>query len=112
MPNDGPGRVGGVGVGRVSVGWLGVPARALAVTFLLTLLSFAVALLLSILGTVVYSQVEHVAPNLPFAYRHIAFPFAISVGVIVLVVMLVMEVRNYRQRRALASIERMIAANH
>ncbi|MGB9232833.1 MAG: hypothetical protein WCC04_00315 [Terriglobales bacterium] len=86
--------------------WIGIPARALAVTFLLTLLSFAVALLLSILGTIVYSQVEHVAPNLTFAYRHIAFPFAITVGAIVLVVMLTVEIRNYRQRKALASIER------
>ena len=86
--------------------WIGVPVRALAVTFLFTLLSFAVALLLSILGTVVYSQVEHVAPNLPFAYRHIAFPFAITVGSIVLIVMLVTEIRNYRQRRALDAMER------
>ena len=86
--------------------WIGVPVRALAVTFLFTVLSFAVALLLSILGTVVYSQVEHVAPNLPFAYRHIAFPFAICAGAIVLVVMLVVEIRSYRQRRALDSIER------
>ena len=86
--------------------WIGIPVRAFAITFLLTLLSFAVALLLSIMGTVVYSQVEHVAPNLPFAYRHIAFPFAIGVGAIVLVVMLVIETRNYRQRRALDAIER------
>jgi len=85
--------------------WIGIPLRAFAVTFLLTLLSFAVALLLSILGTIVYSQVEHVAPNLPFAYRHIAFPFAITVGAIVLVVMLVIEIKNYRQSRALAGIE-------
>ena len=85
--------------------WIGVPVRALAVTFLLTVLSFAVALLLSILGTVVYSQVKHVAPNLTFAYRHVAFPFAITVGAIVLVVMLVVEIRNYRQRKALAEIE-------
>ena len=87
-------------------GWIGVPVRALLVTFLFTLLSFAVALLLSILGTIVYSQVVHVAPNLQYAYRHIAFPFAITVGAIVLVVMLVMEIRNYRQRRALDAIER------
>ncbi len=81
--------------------------RAFLVTFLLTLLSFAVALLLSILGTIVYSQVEHVAPNLQYAYRHIAFPFAIAVGAIGLVVMLTVEIRNYRQRKALASIERV-----
>jgi len=86
--------------------WIGIPVRALAMTFLLTLLSFAVALLLSILGTVVYSQVKHVAPNLTFAYRHIAFPFAITVGAIVLVLSFAMEVRNYRQRKALEGIER------
>jgi TRAP-type C4-dicarboxylate transport system permease small subunit len=86
--------------------WIGIPFRVFAVTFLLTLLSFAIALLLSILGTIVYSQAKHVAPNLPFAYRHIAFPFAITVGTIVLVLSLVMEIRNYRQRRTLAGIER------
>jgi hypothetical protein len=89
--------------------WIGIPVRALAVTFLLTVLSFAVALLLSILGTIVYSQVEHVAPNLPFAYRHIAFPFALTAGAIVLVIMLVVEIRSYRQRRALAAIERTLS---
>lgn len=87
--------------------WIGIPFRVFTVTFLLTLLSFAVALLLSILGTIVYSQVKHVAPNLPFAYRHIAFPFAITVGAIVLVLSLATEIRNYRQRRTLAGIERM-----
>jgi hypothetical protein len=87
--------------------WIGIPARVFAMTFLFTLLTFAVALLLSILGTVVYSQVKHIAPNLTFAYRHIAFPCAITAGTIVLVLSLVMEVRNYRQRRALEGIERV-----
>src|SRR5580658_4987521 len=87
--------------------WIGIPVRAFAMTFLFTLLSFAVALLLSILGTVVYSQVKHVAPNLTFAYRHIAFPFAITAGAIVLVLSLGMEIRNYRQRKTLNGIERV-----
>jgi len=87
--------------------WIGIPARVFLMTFLLTLLSFAIALLLSILGTVVYSQVKHVAPNLTFAYRHIAFPCAIAAGAIVLVLSLAMEIRNYRQRKALAGIERV-----
>src|SRR5271155_451225 len=86
--------------------WIGIPARVFAMTFLFTLLSFAVALLLSILGTVVYSQVKHVAPNLRFAYRHIAFPFAIAAGAVVLVLSLGMEIRNYRERRALDGIAR------
>jgi hypothetical protein len=86
--------------------WIGIPARVFAMTFLFTLLSFAVALLLSILGTVVYSQVKHIAPNLTFAYRHIAFPFAITVGAIVLVLLSLMEIRNSRQRKTLSRIER------
>ena len=81
--------------------WIGIPVRVFAMTFLLTLLSFAVALLLSIMGTVVYAQMKHGVPNLAFAYRHIAFPFAVTVGAMVLVLSLVMEIRNYRQRRAL-----------
>jgi hypothetical protein len=81
--------------------WIIIPARVVAMTFLFTVLSFAVALLLSILGTVVYSQVKHVAPNLTFAYRHIAFPFAITAGSIVLVLLLGMEIRNFRQRKML-----------
>jgi hypothetical protein len=87
--------------------WIGIPVRVFAMTFLFTLLSFAVALLLSILGAVVYSQVKHVAPNLTFAYRHIAFPFAITAGAIVLALSLGMEIRNYRQRKTLAGIERV-----
>ena len=75
-------------------------------TALLTLLAFAVSLLFSILGTVVYSLVKHVAPNMPFAYRYIAFPFAITVGAIVLALSLAMEIRDYRQRKTLAGIER------
>ena len=86
--------------------WIGIPVRVCAVTILLTLLSLAVALLLSILGAIVYAQVKHLPPNLPFAYRHIAVPFAVGVGAVVLVLSLVMEIRNYRQRRTLAGIER------
>jgi hypothetical protein len=87
--------------------WIGIPARALAITILFTLMSFAVALLLSIMGAVVYSQMKHVAPNLAFAYRHIAFPFAVTVGAIVLLVSLGMEIRNYRRRKVLKGIERV-----
>ena len=85
--------------------WVVIPARIFAMTFLFTLLSFAVALLLSIMGTVIYSQIKHIAPDLAFAYRHIAFPFAVVAGAIVLFLSLGMEIRNYRQRKA-AVIER------
>jgi hypothetical protein len=82
--------------------WIGIPARVLFMTALFTLMAFAVSLLLSILGTIVYSQIAHVAPNMPFAYRHVAFPVAISAGSIVLVLSLMMEIRHYRQRKMLS----------
>jgi hypothetical protein len=91
--------------------WVGVPARVFVFTFLLTLLSFAVALLVSILGTIIYSQIEHVAPNLIFAYKHIAFPVALSAGAVVLIVSLVVEIRGYRQDKMLAAIERTVTLN-
>jgi len=75
-------------------------------TFLLTLLTFAISLLLGILGTLGYAHWKQVAPNMTFAYRRIAFPCAITAGAIVLVLSLVMEIRHYRQRKALAGIER------
>jgi len=56
---------------------------------------------------VVYSQIKHIAPNLTFAYRHIAFPCAITAGAIVLALSLGMEIRNYRQRKALDGIARV-----
>lgn len=87
--------------------WIGIPMRVFAMTFLFTALAFAVVLLLSIMGTVVYSQVKHVAPNLTFTYRHIAFPCAITAGAIVLLLSLAMEIRNYRQRKTLEGIERV-----
>jgi len=36
----------------------------------------------------------------------VAFPFAIAAGLIVLFISMGMEVRNYRQRKALEGIER------
>jgi hypothetical protein len=91
--------------------WLGMVARIFAFTFLLTLLSFAVSLLVTLLVTIVRARIRHVAPNLTFAYRHIAFPFAVCVGIIVLLVTLAVEIRNYRQNKVLAAIERT-ALNH
>jgi len=80
--------------------------RVVALTFLSTLLSFALALLLSILGTVIHARLEHVPPNLMFAYKHIAFPIALSTGVVALVATTAMEIRNYRQGRVLDAIAR------
>lgn len=86
--------------------WILIPVRALLVTFLMTLLAFAVSMLLSIVGISIYSAIRGVHPDFGFAYRHIAPPFAIGVSAVVLVLSLMMEIRHYRQSKALASIER------
>src|SRR5579883_583954 len=86
--------------------WYGVPARVLLVTFLLTLLSLAVTLFVTILLTVAGAALRHTSPNLPFAYRHIAFPVALGVGSVVLLVTLAMEIRHLRQAGALEGIAR------
>ena len=86
--------------------WYIIPPRALFVSFLLTLLSFAVTLLLSILGLVVEGWMRAVTPDMRFAYRHVALPVAIVAGTIMLVLALVLEIRHYRQSKALAGIAR------
>jgi hypothetical protein len=86
--------------------WL-IPLRVLLVTFLLTLLSFAVSLLLGILGLVIAARLRGIHPNLSIAYRYIALPAAAVVGAIVVICASVMEIRNYRQAKALAEIERI-----
>jgi hypothetical protein len=72
-----------------------------------TLLSFAVTLLLTILAMVVAGALHGTNPDMRFAYRHVALPVAVVVGAIVLVVTLVVEIRHYRQAQTLAGIARL-----
>ncbi len=83
-----------------------VPVRALLITFILALLSFAISLLLGIIGFVVYTHTSGNRVSLALAYRLIAFPTAVVVAAVVLVVSLTAETRRYRRERALAAIER------
>jgi len=87
--------------------WYAIPARVLLVTFIGTLISFAVSLLLGIIGTVVASSLRHVNPNMTVAYRDIALPAAVVAGIIIFVLALTMEIRHYRQSKTLAGIERV-----
>ena len=77
------------------------------VTLIGTLLSFAVSLLLGIIGTVIISTLHHVNPDLTAAYRLIALPCAVVAGGIIFVLALSMEIRHYRQSKTLAGIERV-----
>lgn len=82
-----------------------IPLRVLLVTFLTTLLAFAVSLLLGIIGVILGAKLRAGTPNMQVAYRDVAAPVAAAVCAIVLVSSLFMEIRNYRQAKALAAIE-------
>ena len=84
-----------------------IPVRIGVVTFIGTLLCFAVSLLFSILGTVILGALRGVHPDMRVAYRHIALPMAIVAGSIILVLASLMEIRHYRQAKSLAAIEKM-----
>ena len=86
--------------------WYLVPVRILLVTFLLTLLAFAVSLLLGILGLVITARLQGLHANMTIAYRHIALPVATSVSALALISVTTVEVRHYRRSKALAVLER------
>ncbi len=87
--------------------WYGIPVRVFAVTFIGTLICFAVSLLLAILGTAMVGRLRGVHPDMRVAYRQIALPAALVAGSIILVLALVMEIRHYRQAKTLSAIEKL-----
>jgi hypothetical protein len=76
-----------------------VPVRVLLVSFLLTLLSFAVFLFLGIVGLLISAALRGAHPNMTVAYREIAFPGASVLGGIALLVAIVIEVRYQSRKR-------------
>lgn len=93
-------------VPRHSPRWFWIPLRVLLVTFLLTLLSFAVSLLLGIVAIAIAAKLRGTPPHMAIAYRHFAAPVAAVLAVVVLVWTAILEVRHYQQAKALARIER------
>jgi hypothetical protein len=87
--------------------WYGILVRVGVVTFIGTLLCFAVSLLLAIVGITIISTLRHVHPDMRIAYRLIALPVALVAGSIVLALALEMEIRHYRQSKTLSAIERL-----
>jgi uncharacterized BrkB/YihY/UPF0761 family membrane protein len=79
--------------------WYGIPIRVLLITFIGTLLVFAISLLLAIVGTVIASAVRGIHPDMRVAYRLIALPIAGFAGLMIFIGSVVMEVRHYRKAR-------------
>ena len=94
-------------VDKRSLRWYGIPLRVLAVTFIGTLMAFAVSLLLAIIGTVIVSLIRGTHPDMRIAYRLVALPMALVAGGIIFVFSLAIEIRHYRQMKTLSAIERI-----
>ena len=60
--------------------WFLIPVRVLLVTFIVTLLSFALSLLLGIGGVLLASWLKGAHPNMTLAYRYVALPVAAVVS--------------------------------
>jgi len=75
--------------------WYAIPVRVLLIAFIGTLISFAVGLLVGIIGTVTVSALHHVHPDMT----------AVVAGSIIFVLALAMEIRHYRQSKTLAALE-------
>jgi hypothetical protein len=56
---------------------------------------------------VIVAMSRGVQPNMTVAYRHVALPAAVVAGGIIFVLALTMEIRHFRQSRALAAIARV-----
>ncbi len=87
--------------------WYAIPVRVVLVTFIGTLIAFAVSLFLGITGTFLIGLIRGTRPDMTMAYRHIALPAAAVAGSIIFFLALGMEIRHYRQTRTLAAIERV-----
>ena len=88
--------------------WYYIPVRVLLVTVVISLLSFAISLLLGICAVLLAAKLRHIHPDLRIAYRFIAAPAAAMVGAIVLVSATFMEVQHYRRLKVLRRIEGQI----
>lgn len=87
--------------------WYGVLVRIVLLTFLGTLLCFAVTLLLSLIGTAAGAAIRGVHPDMRTAYRHFAVPIGVVEAALIFVCASVLEIRHYRRARTLSSIERV-----
>ena len=85
--------------------WYLIPIRVLLVTVVVSLLSFAISLLLGICAVMLAAKLRHIPPDLRVAYRFIAGPAAGVVAAIVFVSSSFMEVRHYRRVKVLRRIE-------
>jgi hypothetical protein len=73
--------------------------RVFLITFLATLISFAISLFFGIVTIVLANMFKGGGIDMAHAYRDIAFPVAIAVMVVAFTIAVVNEIRTYRRVR-------------
>jgi hypothetical protein len=86
--------------------WHFIVPRVLLITFLITLICFAISLFFGILGLLLAAHVRGFHPDMTLAYRHFALPIAVVVALISLIATTAFEVRSYQQMKVLAEVAR------
>jgi hypothetical protein len=79
---------------------LAIAPRVVVITFAVSALSFALLLLVGILGTALWAVLRGQPLNMTGAYRHFAIPAIKIVGVLTFVGASVLEIRHYFRRRS------------
>ncbi len=83
-----------------------MPLRVLLIGFFVALMSFAVSLFVGIWIIVIKARLRGFHPNMTLAYRHVALPVAATAALVAIIVAAVVELRHFRQAKALAEIAR------
>ena len=74
-----------------------IVVRVVLITFVFTLLAFAIGLFCGIITTVLYGMIRHVHPDMSWAYKFVAAPFAALALVVTFFLMLINEIRRARR---------------
>jgi len=74
-----------------------IAVRVMLLTLVFTLLAFAVGLFCGIAACLLYGAIEHIQPDMSWAYKFVAAPFG-AIGLVVsFFVMLINEIRRARR---------------
>jgi len=74
-----------------------IAVRVVLITFVFTLLSFAIGLFCGIGASLLYGAIRHIHPDMTWAYKFVAAPFGAIGLVVTFFMMLINEIRRARR---------------
>jgi TRAP-type C4-dicarboxylate transport system permease small subunit len=76
---------------------VGIVVRVVVMTIVFTLMAFAIGLFCGIITTILYGAIQHIHPDMAWAYRYVAAPFGAAGLVVSFILMLINEIRRARR---------------